>query len=192
MMITKFGEYITEQKNLGIKFGIKEILALFKDKQVDFYKLFNINKDIINVNDNISDLYDNNDFTDSVDKMDLRKDVMQNSQDSETLLYKKFTLKFFFLLDKQAVQIEEPRYIFLQYFNDKTDKVSDIICVEHEGNINDFYSKLTDTTLEIKKGDKTYVYTSSNAGNNWSLSDPSQSNDDFKEEMDKNEIKKKI
>lgn len=192
MMIKKFNEYITEKKNLGIKFGIKEILALFKDKKVDFYRLFNINKDIININDNISNLYDNNDFTEAVDEMDLRKDVMQSSQDSETLLYKKYILKFFFLLDKDAVQIEEPKYIFFQYFNNDTDKVSDIVCVEHEGNINDFYSKLTDSSIEIKKGDKTFVYTSSNAGNNWTLANPSQATDDFKEEMDKTEIKKKV
>jgi hypothetical protein len=99
-------------------------------------------------------------------------------------------MKFFFLLDKDAVQIEEPKYIFLQYFNSDNGKNSDILCIEHKGNINDFYSKLTDSTVEIKKGDKNYVYKTSNAGNNWTMKNTTDANDEYKEELDKKEIKK--
>jgi len=190
-MIKNFNEYLTE-KNLGIKFGIKELLNDLKPNTIDFYRLFEINKDILNPSDNISDLYDNTDFTDKVDKLDLRKDVMQNTQDNETLLYKKYTLKFFFLLDKDAIQIEEPKYIFLQYFNGENDTNSDIMCVEHSGMINDFYNKLTNSTIEITKGDKTYIYSSSNAGKNWTLKNTTMKTKEFKEELDKKEIKKKI
>lgn len=188
-MIKKFNEYITEQ-NLGIKFGIKELINELKPNEIDFYKLFDISRDIFDSNTNISDLYSSNDFTTKVDEMDLRKDVMQNTEDSETLLYKKYTLKFFFLLDKNAVQIEEPKYIFYQYHNSKNNSSSDIVCTEHNGSITDFYGKMTDSTIEIKKGDKSYIYTTSNAGNNWELKNPSMKTKDFKEELDKSEIKK--
>lgn len=190
-MIKNYKEFLLEKSKLDIKFGIKEILNMF-DKKIDYYKLFNINKDIINNNSNINDLYNNSDFDNSIENMDLRKDVMQSTLDSETLLYKKYILNFFFLLDKDAVQIEEPKYIFMQYYNKDNDKRSDIMCTEHEGKINNFYSKLTDASIDIKKGDKVYTYTSSNSGNNWELANPDSSNKEFKEELDKNELKKRL
>lgn len=188
-MIKNFNEYITE-KNLGIKFGINELLKDLKPKQIDYYQLFDIDKNIISPSDNISDLYDSTDFENKLGDMELRKDVMQNTEDNETLLYNKYTMKFFFVLDKDAIQIEEPKYIFLQYYNGG--KSSDVMCIEHDGSINDFYGKLTNSTIEIKKGDKSYIYSSSNAGNNWELKNPKMKNDEFKQEMDKKEMKKKV
>ena len=44
--------------------------------------------------------------------------------------------------------------------------------------------------MGLKKGDDNFIYKTSNSGNNWELKNPKDVQGDFKDSLDKTEIKK--
>ena len=59
---------------------------------------------------------------------------------------------------------------------------------ENNDSINKFYETLTDTTIEIQRGKKDYIYQTSNSGNNWELKNPNQVKGKFKDELDADQV----
>jgi hypothetical protein len=76
----------------------------------------------------------------------------------------------------------------LQYFNKKDNKLSKILLFKNDNNIEDFYTILTNAYIEIDKGKKTYIYNTSNGGNNWDLKNPNNINKKFKSSIDDVEL----
>ena len=58
-----------------------------------------------------------------------------------------------------------------------------------KSNLKNFYNKLTNKTVEIKKGDKTYIYNTSDSGNDWQLAPSTEESDKFKKIMSNDDIK---
>jgi hypothetical protein len=183
-----YKNYINEKKIPKLTIDIEELLSILDNSKTDIFRTFKINKDEVGVRDDIDDLFINNNFNRNIKKNGMKHGKLQNSQDSETLLDEKYVLKFFFIYDKDSIELEEPKFIVLQYYNTDTNKRSDILGFTNTDNINSFYEKLTDATIELTKGDDTYVYQTSNGGNNWEMKNVQMEDSEMKGTLDKNEL----
>ena len=190
--VKKYNEFLNEKKIPKISIDIKDLLSVLDKSKHDIFRTFRINKDEVGVRGDIDQLYSNKGFNNNLKKNDLKHGKLQNTQYNETLLDEKYVLKFFFIYDKDSIELEEPQFIVLQYYNTDTDERSDILGFSNTDNINSFYEKLTDATIELKKGDDTYIYQTSNGGNNWEMKNVQMEDEEMKGTLDKKELQKVI
>ena len=183
--LKSYNEFINEQLSVDLTVNIDDMLSVLKE-EVDIFKLFSINKDQIKINSVIDELYNNNEFNTSLTKKSLKKGKLEDTSFDETLLGKNTTIKFFFIYGKDSIEIEEPKYIIVQYVNDN--KRSNIIGYDNVDSANKFYKKLTDATIELSDGKKSYIYTTSNGGNDWELGNVQMEKGEIKGELGKDEL----
>ena len=189
--IKQFGEFVNEKKSIkDIKVTIEELLDTIDDNELDLNNTFGLDGEGITVKDNISQLYSDSQFNKKLDKKKLKKGKLQDTKDSETLLDDNYILRFFFIYKKDEIELEEPKYILVQYYNKSDNTISDIRVFENNDSTNKFYELLTDKTIDIQKGKKEYIYQTSNSGNNWELKNPNQVKGKFKDELDADEVDK--
>lgn len=186
--IKSFDSFYNESNLPNIKIDIDEILEPLKDK-IDLFTTFEVDPDGFSLKSNISDLYNNANFNSKLNKKNMKKGKIESTKDNETLLDDNYILTFFFIYDKDSIEIEEPKFILIQYYDKIKRKLSDIMVFKNHKNINDFYEKLTDSTIEISKGNKTYVYNTSNSGNNWELKNANLVKGKFKDDLDVDQMK---
>jgi hypothetical protein len=187
--IKHFSEFVNENNSIkDIKIGIEELLDVINDNELNLMTTFNLDGEDITEKDNISKLYSDSQFNKNLDKKKLKKGKLQDTKDNETLLDDNYILRFFFVYEKDAIELEEPKYILIQYYNRTDNEVSEIMLFDNEDSINKFYEMLTDKTIEIQKGKKEYIYQTSNSGNNWELRNPKQVGGKFKDELDSDEV----
>jgi hypothetical protein len=62
-------------------------------------------------------------------------------------------------------------------------------CYKVNEDMRKFYDKLTNKTVEIRKGDKTYIYNTSDSGNDWQLAPTTKEENKFKKIMSNDDIK---
>jgi len=190
--VKKYDDFLNEKKIPKITIGIENLLSVLDKNKADVFREFLVNKDEVGVRGDIEQFYTNNGFNRNMKKNGLKHGKLQNTQYSETLLDEKYVLKFFFVYDKGSMELEEPKFIILQYYNTETKDRSDILGFTNSDNINSFYEKLTDATVELSKGDDTYVYQTSNGGNNWSMKNVQMEDDEMKGTLDKKELQSLI
>lgn len=183
--IKNYNFFINENKNINLKITIDELLLVL-DEEINIFDIFKINKDQIKQNDDISELYENAEFNKKIINNDLKKGKLEDTSYDETLLDDNISLKFFFLNNKGEMELEEPEFIILQY--NKNGIKSDIKGYKNVDKINKFYQKLTDSTIELSNGKDTYVYQTSNGGNNWEMKNVQMENDTMKGELDIDEL----
>ena len=183
-----YNNYLNEKKIPKLTIDIDDLLSTLDNSKTDVFRTFRINKDEVGVRGNIDDLFINVGFNDNVKKNEMKKGKLQNTQESETILNDKYVLKFFFINDKDSSELEEPKFIILQYHNTDTKERSDILGYANTDNINSFYKKLTDATVELTKGDDTYVYQTSNGGNNWEMKNVQMEDSEMKGSFDRKEL----
>jgi len=181
--IKNFNSFCNESELPNIKIDINDILNPLKDK-IDLFTTFEFNPDEFNLKNNLSDLYNNANFNKQIIKKKLKKGKLESTKDNQTLLSDNYILTFFFIYDKNSIEIEEPKFILLQYYDKTKKQLSEIMVFKNHKNINDFYQKLTDSTIEITKGNKTYIYNTSNSGNNWELRNANLVKGKFKDDLD--------
>lgn len=187
--IKQFGEFINEKNSIkDVKIGIEELLDVINDNELNLKTTFNLEGEDVTEKDNISKLYSDAKFNKNLDKKKLKKGKLQDTKDSETLLDDNYVLRFFFVYDKDSIELEEPKYILAQYYTKSTNEVSEIMLFDNDESINKFYEMLTDKTIEIQKGKKEYIYQTSNSGNNWELKNPKQVRGRFKDELDSDQV----
>lgn len=168
-----------------------ELLNTIKAKEVDLYQTFTLSPDNIKSNYNIEELYENQYFNKSLTKMGFKKNEMESTEETETFIDDTIVVKFFSVYKKTASELDQPEYIIYQSKKKSADKWDAVKCYKVNADMKHFYDKLTNKSVEIKKGDKTYVYNTSNSGNDWQLqkSVKDQQTDRFKEYMSNDDIK---
>lgn len=186
--IKSFKSFVKEGNLPDINIDIEELIEPFEENSVDLFTSFEIDPDSFNIKSNIGEIYKNTDFNKFLSKKKLKKGKLENTKDNQTLLSDKYVMSFFFIYDKNDIEIEEPKFIFIQYYNKNDKSLSDIKVFKNENNIKDFYRKLTDSNIELNKNDKSYVYTTSNSGNNWELKNADMIEGDFKPSLDFEEM----
>ena len=180
-MIKKYLEYIKE----AITTDVDGLLNSINDKKTDFFAIHLSNDDYINKT--IDDLYDDGDFNNQLFKENLKKGEIESTTEIENFLRKDIDMKFFFLYSRDETILDNPNFLILQYY--KNDKWYPIEIYKIDSNIDNFYKKLTAKTIKLTFDDVTYIYQTSNSGNNWLLKDKQKKNEKFKENLENEEIK---
>lgn len=176
-----YEQYIKE----AITTDVDGLLDSIKEIKVDFFQLGLSNDDYINKT--IEFLYDDADFNKQLFKKNLKKGELNTTMDIENFLRKDIDMKFFFLYSRNETILDNPDYLILQYFKDE--KWFPIQIYKIKGAIEKFYEKLTAKTIKLTYDNVTYIYTTSNSGNNWLLKDKNKKNDKFKLNLETDQIK---
>ena len=180
-MIKKYLQYINE----SITTDVDGLLNSINDTKVDFFKIGLSNDDYIEKT--IDFLYDDSDFNQQLFKQNLKKGEMETTMEIENFLRKDIDMKFFFLYSRDETVLDNPNYIILQYYKDE--KWFPIEIYSIKGKVEDFYKKLTAKTIKLTLDNITYIYQTSNSGNNWLLKEPEKKTSKFKENINTDDIK---
>ena len=180
-MIKRYLQYIKE----SITTDVDGLLDSIREEKVDFYALHLSNDNYINKT--IDTVYDEAEFNKQLFKDNLKKGELDSTMDIENFLRKDIDMKFFFLYSRNETILNNPNFLILQYYKD--DKWHPIEIYKIKGKIKNFYEKLTAKTIKLTFDDITYIYTTSNSGNNWTLKDSNKKNDKFKENIETEDIK---
>jgi len=178
MKMFKYREFVNE----AIDTKIDELLKSVASEKATFDE---IGVDISQYADKeIGILYDDADFNANLYKNDLKKSELQSSLDLEDFLIG--DIKFFFLYKRETPKLGNPKFIILQY---KYSKWSTIRIYRIRDNIRNFFEKLTAKTIEFVDNGVSYIYQTSNSGNNWKLMNIEKKTDTYKETLEKEDIK---
>lgn len=180
-MIKKYLEYIKE----AITTDVDELLNSINDEKTDFFTLKLSNDDYIN--ETIDELYDDPNFNKQLFKNNLKKGNIESTMDFESFLKKNIDMKFFFLYSRNETVLDNPNLLILQYY--KNDKWYPIEIYKIKDKVDDFYDKLTAKTIKLIYDNVTYIYQTSNSGNNWLLKDKDKKSEKFKDNLETEEIK---
>jgi len=164
------------------------LLKSIKAEEVDLFQSFKFNPDDISSNFSIEELYDNKPFNDSINKKKFKKNELESTEETETFIEDTIVVKFFSVYEKDASELEQPKYIIYQNKKKTSNDWEPVKCYKVNDNMKHFYDKLTNKSVEIKKSGKTYLYNTSNSGNDWVLQAQSEEGD-FKEYMSNDDIK---
>jgi len=164
------------------------LLNSIKAKEVDLFQAFEFSPDDIESNFSIEELYDNKPFNDSINNKEYKKIELESTEETETFIEDTIVVKFFSVYEKNASELEQPEYIIYQSKKKSDSEWEPVKCYKVNDDMKHFYDKLTNKSVEIKKGDKTYLYSTSNSGNDWQLQ-AQEEEGNFKEFMSNDDIK---
>ena len=182
--IKPYLNYIKE----SITTDVDGLLNSINDKKVDFYSL-NLSSDNY-IDKTIEQLYDDGEFNNQLFKNNLKKGAIESTLEIENFLRKDIDMKFFFLYNRDESILDNPDYLILQYYKDNRWYPIEIYSIK--GAIKNFYEKLTAKKIELTYNNITYTYETSNSGNNWLLVNKEEENDNFKENLETDDIKNLI
>jgi hypothetical protein len=174
-------------ESLGLYY--ENILKSIGADEVDMFDTFSLPKDDFADKLNLDLLTTNTEFINSLSSIGLKKSNVQNTDDLETFVNK--PCRFMLIYNIESSELENPTYIIFQSWNETIDKWDETKLYKVNGEIKNFYDKLSSRVIEIDdKGDK-YIYQTSN-GNEWTLQNVDKENDTFKKYFRKDEFEKLI
>lgn len=164
-----------------------ESLTIFEDSLLSSIKAEK--EDIVNIFDHIkdykgkvdiNDISEDSNFVESLSKIGLRKSNLQNTNDFETFLGK--PLKFMPIFKINDNDLMNPVYLLLQSYNSSKNEWDEIRLYKVNDDIKKFYDKLSSKTIEIidNKTKDSYIYITSNSGNDWELKNLNDETEVFK------------
>ena len=128
-------------------------------------------------------------FIDSLSDESLKKSEVQHSDTYETFLNK--PCKFMFIYKNNQNELENPIYMMFQVWHDSDNTWTPVKLYKVNGNVNDFYTKLSSKTIKINDNDVDYIYSTSN-GNEWILKNSEKEKDPYKKVLRKEELEELI
>jgi len=165
----------------------ESLLKSIEAEEVDIYTTFHLNPDLMKNDYSIQDLYDNDEFNKSLENEKFKKNELESTDETETFIEETIHVKFFSIYKKSQSELDQPKYIIYQSKTASSSKWDNVKAYKVNGDMTKFYNKLTNKSIEIKKGEKTYIYNTSNSGNDWQLN--GEGGDRFKEFMTNDDIK---
>jgi len=183
MGLMKYNEFLNE----NISTGIAQLLKSVDAEQVDFYYKLGISKDKF-MDKSIEEIYNDSEFNNALYNKKLKKSELTSTLETENFLKKQYDIRYFLLIDRDIPKIDTPKYIVFQY-SKKELGWSDVFMYKVNGNIRNFFEKMTSRTIEVEDGDKKYVYQTSNSGNNWTLQNIDNQTDEFKDTLENDELR---
>ena len=168
--------------------NVDNLLDNIKNKKVDFYELNLSNSDYIHKPLEI--IYNDTEFNKQLFNKDLKKGEIQSTTEIENFLRKDIDMNFFFLYSRDNTTLNNPEFLLLQYY--KNNKWYPVEIYSIKGDVDIFYEKLTAKEIKLSKNGKSYIYVTSNSGNNWELKNTNQKNNTFKKNLETPDIKKLI
>jgi hypothetical protein len=165
------------------------LLKSIQAKEENLFTTFELNPDEFSRNFKIEKLYNSPKFNKKLTEKKLKKSTLEETEDMETFLENILDVKFFLIHEIDKSSLDKPEYIVFQSKLRKDNKWDDIKLYSVHDDIKNFYDRLTNKTIELKKDNKTYIYFTSNSGNNWQLQNIEVADDIFKDLLDNDEIK---
>lgn len=135
--------------------------------------------------DDLSSMNDNVEFFNSMSSLGLRKSTIQNSDDYETYVNK--PCKFMMVYNFDSNDLENPKYILFQSFNETLKKWEEVKLYKINDDIKKFYDRLSSKTIEVQDGDQNYIYITSN-GNDWELQNLDKETNIYKRFLTKEDL----
>lgn len=164
------------------------LLKSIAAEEVDLFTTFHVNPDHYDRYLPLEKLYDDERFNKSLQEHHWRKNELESSEETETFLDKTIAVKFFSVYKDNQSELEQPQYIVFQS-KPKGGQWSELKCYKVREDMKNFYQKLTTKTVEIKKDGKTYIYNTSNSGNDWNLQNSDEENDTFQNDLTSEDIR---
>lgn len=163
------------------------LLSSIKAEKEDIKKVFDDIKKYKGKVD-IDSLSEDSNFMESLSNIGLRKSNVQNTSDFETFLGK--PLKFMPIFRVEDNDLMNPMFILIQSYNGSKDGWDDIRLYKVNDDIKKFYDKLSSKTIEIidNKTKNSYIYITSNSGNDWELKNLNDENDTFKRYLQNSDL----
>jgi hypothetical protein len=124
-------------------------------------------------------------FINSLSSLGLKKSTLQNSEDFETYLSR--PCRFMMVYRVESNELENPAFLLIQSWNESTSAWETLRLYKMNGDVNKFYEKLSSKVIQIKKGDKSYVYGSTNK-NEWTLQNAEKGDGKFKKYLRTDEL----
>lgn len=137
----------------------------------------------------IEELYEDKIFNKNLLKKGFKKTNLESTEETETFIDKTIDVKFFLIYKKDKSELEKPEYIIFQSKRQSATQWESLKAYKVNQDMRNFYDRLSSKTVEIKKDEKTYIFSTSNAGNDWQLKNINDETDVFKKIMKSEEIK---
>ncbi len=185
LMFNQFNSNLME----SLKVWHDLILSSIGAQSVDIYKELNLPQDDFKNILDIDVLSKNVEFFNSLNSLGLKGSNIQRSDDFQTFVNK--PCKFMMIYKFDSNELENPKYILFQTFNDTLKEWDDVKLYTIGEDIKKFYDKLTSKTIEISDSDQNFIYSTSN-GNDWELQNLESENDTFKRFLRKEELQEVI
>lgn len=160
--------YFSIDLNESLGTFYQNILKSISAEEVDIFDTLKIDRNKLPFKDEIDleGLSEVPEFIDSLSDIGLKKSTLQNSKDLQTFLNK--PCRFMMVYEINSNELENPTYIFFQSWNESLNKWDGTRLYKVNGDIKNFYDKLSSKVVEIEDSGKKYIYNTSN-GNEWEL-----------------------
>jgi len=174
-------------ESLGLLYD--NILKSVDAEEMDIFTTFHLPKEEFSDKLNLDVLHSNTEFINSLSSIGLKNTSPINTEDFETFLNR--PCRFLLIYRMEANELENPDYIIFQSWNDTINKWSDSKLYKVNGDIKNFYDKLSSKVIEIEDNGDKFIYGTSN-NNEWTLQNPDKENEVFKKYFRKDEFEKLI
>ena len=155
----------------------------------DVYSVLNLPKEDWSSLD-LDFLNEHPEFIHSLSSLGLKKSKLTNTDEFETFLNK--PCRFFLIHKIEANEdLENPDFILIQSLNEPINKWETTKMYKLNGDIKNFYDKLSSKKIVVDDDGKEYIYSTSN-GNEWNLENQDLSDDIYKNYFRKDEFEKLI
>lgn len=179
---------VTIDINESLGMFYENVLKSIGAEEINIYDTFNLPEDDFSDKLNLDLLTTNPEFINSLSSIGLKISSLQNTDDLETFVNK--PCRFLFIYRIEANELENPNYLIFQSWNETLGKWDDMKTYKVDGDIKNFYDKLSSKVIEILDGEDVYIYQSANK-NEWNLQNKN-GNDKFKKYFRKDEFEKFI
>jgi hypothetical protein len=180
---------VTIDINESLGMFYENVLKSIGAEEINIYDTFNLPEDDFSDKLNLDLLTTNPEFINSLSSIGLKISSLQNTDDLETFVNK--PCRFLFIYRIEANELENPNYLIFQSWNETLGKWDDMKTYKVDGDIKNFYDKLSSKVIEILDGEDVYIYQSANK-NEWNLQNIDKESDKFKKYFRKDEFEKFI
>ena len=161
------------------------LLSAISAEEKDIFDTLKLPKDFYQKRLTLDFLSSNIEFINSLSSLGLKKSSVQNTDEYQTFVNK--PCKWMFIYDISSNELENPIYITFQVWNETNKEWEDVKLFKINGNVKNFYDKLSSKTIEVTDGDENYIYITSD-GNTWELQNLDRENDVYKRFFTKDEL----
>lgn len=161
------------------------LLSSISAEEKDIFDTLKLPKDFYKDRLTLDFLSSNIEFINSLSSLGLKKSPVQNTEEYQTFVNK--PCKWMFIYDISSNELENPLYIAFQVWNETNKEWEDVKFFKINGDVKNFYDKLSSKTIEVTDGDENYIYITSD-GNTWELQNLEKENDVYKRYFRKEEL----
>ncbi len=180
---------VTIDINESLGMFYENVLKSIGAEEVNIYDTFHLPEDEFSDKMNLDLLTTNPEFVNSLSSIGMKISSLQNTDDLETFVNK--PCRFLFIYRIEANELENPNFLIFQSWNETLGRWDDVKTYKVNGDIKNFYDKLSSKVIEILDGDEVYIYQSANK-NEWNLQNIDKENDKFKKYFRKEDFEKFI